>query len=81
VIPTMILFGLVFGRWWRFALIAAAIAWPVLLLATGVMKPGPGLLGASGLAVANAGVGVIVHQVALRAVRLLTRRMAGPAGA
>jgi hypothetical protein len=81
MIPTMILFGLVFGRWWRFALVAAAIGWPVLLLATGVLTPGPGLLGASGLAVANAGVGVVVHQAGLRAVRLLTRRTADPAGA
>jgi len=69
VIPTLILFGLAFGRWWRPALIAAAIGWPVLLLATGVMHPGTGLLGAAGLAIINTGAGVGIHQGVRRAVR------------
>jgi hypothetical protein len=62
MIPTLILFGLVFGRWWRATLIAAAIGWPVLLLATGVMHSGTGLVGAAGLAVINTGAGVGIHQ-------------------
>jgi hypothetical protein len=69
VIPTLILFGLVFGRWWRFALVAAALGWPTVLVATDVMSVGPGLLGASGLAVANTGVGVLIHQGVLRTTR------------
>jgi hypothetical protein len=71
VIPTLILFGLVFGRWWRSSLIAAAVGWPVLLFATDVIGAGPGLLGASGLAIANTAVGVLVHQVIQRVSRKL----------
>ncbi|HTF10233.1 MAG TPA: hypothetical protein VK659_18870 [Asanoa sp.] len=63
MIPTLILFGLVCGRWWRSALVAAAVGWPVLLLATGTLdlRPLP-LLAAAGLAVVNAAVGVAGHQ-------------------
>jgi hypothetical protein len=70
----LILFGLVLGRWWRFCLVAAALGWPVVLVATGVMSVGPGLLGASGLAIANTGVGVLIHQGVLRATRNLKVR-------
>lgn len=76
MIPTLILFGLVFGRWWRLSLVAAAVGWPVLLVATDVMDVEVGLLGAAGLAVINAGVGVLVHQGLLRALRLLRHRHA-----
>jgi hypothetical protein len=76
VIPTLILFGLVFGRWWRLSLAAAAVGWPVLLVATDVMDVEVGLLGAAGLAVINAGVGVLVHQGVLKALRLLRHRHA-----
>ena len=69
MIPTLILFGLVFGRWWRSALIAAAIGWPILLLATGTVAAGADLIGAAGLAIANAGAGVAVHQGALWSLR------------
>ncbi|MGH3712754.1 MAG: hypothetical protein ACRDT4_04740 [Micromonosporaceae bacterium] len=69
MIPTLILFGLVFGRWWRFSLVAAALGWPALLVATGVMGVGWGLFGAAALAVVNAGVGVLVHH----GIRLLVR--------
>jgi hypothetical protein len=77
MIPTLILFGLILGRWWRFSLIAAAIGWPLLLVATDVMGFEPGLLGAAGIAVINTGIGVLVHQTALRAVRFLRQRMGG----
>jgi hypothetical protein len=70
----LILFGLVFGRWWRFSLIAAALGWPVVLVATDVMSVGPGLFGASGLAIVNTGVGVLIHQGVLRNVRQVRRR-------
>ena len=69
MIPTLILFGLVFGRWWRSTLIAATIGWPVLLLATGVMHIETGLLGAAGVAAINTGAGVAIHQGARRVVR------------
>ncbi|MDG4837070.1 hypothetical protein O7631_11150 [Micromonospora sp. WMMD967] len=69
MIPTLILFGLLFGRWWRPSLIAAALGWPILLVADGSMGVGPALLGASALAVVNTAVGVLVHQGIRRAVR------------
>lgn len=69
VIPTMILFGLVAGRWWRFALGAAAVVWPVVLVIDGVMGVSVGLLGAALLGAANAAVGVAFHQGLLLLVR------------
>ena len=66
MIPTLILFGLVAGRWWRLALPAAAIGWPALLLATDVLAPGSGLLGASLLAVVNTAAGVLINRGAAR---------------
>ena len=74
MIPTMILFGLVFGRWWRLCLVAAALGWPALLVADGVMDVDPELLGAAGFAVANTAVGVLVHQGVPMAVRMCRRR-------
>ncbi len=79
MIPTLLLFGLIFGRWWRMSLIVAAIGWPLLLVATGVMPLSPGLFGAAGLAVINTGIGALVHQAVLRVVRFLLHRT-DPAG-
>lgn len=73
MIPTVILWGLIFGRWWRATLIGSAIIWPVVLVVDGVMGPGVGLLLAASLAVANAAVGVAVHQAVLWLVRRLRR--------
>lgn len=70
MIPTMILFGLIFARWWPVTLLVAALGWPTLLVATGVNV---GLIGAAVLAVANAGVGVLIGQVLLHAYRRLHR--------
>ncbi|WP_174534424.1 hypothetical protein [Micromonospora chalcea] len=71
MIPVLILFGLLLGRWWRSSLVAAALGWPVLLVATGVTDVGAGLLGAAVLAAANTGVGVLLHQGARLAIRRL----------
>jgi hypothetical protein len=76
VIPTLILFGMVFGHWWRLSLVAAAVGWPLLLVATDAMNVEVGLLGAAGLAVINAGIGVLVHQSVLWTLRLLGHRHA-----
>ena len=74
MIPTMILVGLVLGRWWRVALLVAALGWPMLLGLTGLLEsPGAALVSAV-LAVANAGVGVLVHQGVLHGYRYLSRR-------
>jgi hypothetical protein len=66
MIPTMILLGLVLGRWWKVALVAAAIGWPVLLLATGTDAPADLVTGAA-LGVANACVGVLAVQLLVHA--------------
>ena len=75
VIPTMILFGLVTGYWWRFALAASAILWPCLLLwperiISATQIPGVALLG-----VANAAIGVAVVQGVAIAVRRIRRHL------
>jgi hypothetical protein len=77
MIPTMILFGVIFGRWWRITLVAAALAWPLLLVATDVVGLSTSLIGAAALAVANAGVGVLVHQGVLLSYRRLSRPSSG----
>jgi hypothetical protein len=62
VIPTLILFGLIFGHWWRATLIAAAVGWPILVIVAGIDIE-PALLPVAALAgVANAAVGVLVHR-------------------
>ena len=73
MIPTMILVGLALGRWWRLALVAGAVGWPLLLLVLGVVGPG-GVLPAAVVGVLNAGVGVVVVQGGL----LLGRRLRHP---
>jgi hypothetical protein len=74
MIPTMILFGLVLGRWWRVALVTAAVGWPLLLAVTDAIDFTTGLIVAAALAVANAGVGVLAHQGCLHAYRHLRHR-------
>ncbi len=74
MVPTMILFGLVFGRSWRAALVAAALVWPALLVLSGAMTIDRGLLFGSLFAFLNAAVGVAVHQ----GVAALVRRMREP---
>jgi hypothetical protein len=66
----MIVFGLILGRWWRPTLLLAALVWPAMLVADGVMGVEPELLAAAALGVLNAGVGVVLHQ----AFRWLMRR-------
>lgn len=76
MISTLIVLGLILGRWWRFMLVAAALIWPLVLVADGVMRLELGLLGAAALTVANADAGTLVHQAALQSVRLLPQNLA-----
>jgi hypothetical protein len=72
----LILFGLLFGRWWRSSLTVAAVRWSVLLGATGGLRfEASPLLSAAGLAMVNTGVGVLIHQGILR----LSRKVRGVA--
>lgn len=73
MIPTMILFGVIFGRWWLITLAAAAVGWPLLLISTSVADVHAGLIWAAALAVVNAGIGVLVHQGLLHGYRHLRR--------
>ncbi len=69
MIPTLIVFGLVFGRRpWR-CLAVAVVAWPLLLVATGILGLERSLAGAAGLAILNSLVGVAIHQGLTWAIR------------
>lgn len=74
MIPTMILLGLILGRWWWLALGVASIGWPLILLTTNVVGFDYDLIAGAVLAAANAGVGVLAHQVGLHAYRQARRR-------
>ena len=81
VIPTMIVFGLVVGRWWKSALIGGAVLWPVILTFVGMASHADVLdvavlLSAAGLGAANTAVGVAVHQSILWLIRRIRRNRA-----
>jgi hypothetical protein len=62
MVPTLLLLGLVLGRWWRTTLLVAVLGWPLLLLVDGTIDPGWTIAGAAGLAAVNTGIGILVHQ-------------------
>lgn len=76
MIPTLILFGLIFGRWPRSSILVGTFGWPLVLLADHTINAGVLLLGAAGYAFINTGVGVLVHQAVLRFVRRLRHTQA-----
>jgi len=77
MIPTMILFGLVFGRWWKLATAAGAVLWSAILVFAGVIG-GTDVLGAAALGALNTAAGVAVHQAALWLVRSIRRDRPAP---
>lgn len=85
MIPTLIAFGLIFGRWWKATLAVGVIGWVVVILfftdagpVTGIIETAGLALGAAGLALANTAVGVAVHQGVLWAVRTIRGRSGHP---
>lgn len=68
MIPTLIVGGLVLGRWWRTALAAGVVFWVMWLLASSTLELAA-VPGAAGLALVNTGVGVLAHQAALQTLR------------
>ena len=78
MIPVMIVFGMVFGWWWRSALVAGAVVWPLLLWRIGIYDEaqyavGGALgmtVGAAVLGAANTGVGVGIN----RGIQAFARR-------
>ena len=80
MIPTVILAGLIFGRWWKATLIGAAIGWPLLLIATGSDLDVAVIPVAAALGAANAAIGILVHRLLWLMVRGLTaatRKLSG----
>ena len=69
MIPTMILFGLLLGRWWKSALIVGTSAWTALLWSQGLLATPPEIVGAAALALVNTSIGVLAHQLVLAVVR------------
>lgn len=78
MIPTMIVFGLVLGRWWKSAIAAGAVVWPATLILAGIVDGADVLAAAVALGAANAAVGVAVHQAALGLVRSIRRHRPTP---
>lgn len=72
MIPTLMLFGLVFGRWPVLALIAGTLGWPVLLYLGNIAGWSPVL--ALPLALLNTAIGVGAHQGIMRLVAAARRR-------
>jgi hypothetical protein len=73
VIPTLMLVGLVLGRWWRFVIPGAAAGWAALLLATGIDSGLVFAASAASVAAVNVTIGVLVFQC----VRALVRHLLG----
>ena len=72
MIPTLIVLGLLVGRWWLVTI--ATIAWPIVLIAT---KVGTGFhftVESAGFAAINTAAGVAVHKAAVKVFRKLSTR-------
>jgi len=74
MIPTVILVGIILGRWWRTALLVAVIGWPLLVVASVGASSAWDLVTAAGFALVNVVVGVLLHQVGAALVRRLRPR-------
>ncbi len=70
VIPTMLLVGLVLGRWWAIPL--GGVVWAVLVALAVSIVPGDVLIAAA-LGAANVAVGVLVRWVLVLMARLVRR--------
>jgi hypothetical protein len=73
VIPTVIVLGLIVGRWWL--LPVAALAWSALLLATGTIELAE-TPAAGALALTNCAVGVVIHKASRDLLRAFGRSFA-----
>lgn len=71
MIPTMLLFGMILGRWWKTSLLAGTLFWPLLLWFDGVVLTPAEAVAAAGLGLLNTLLGVAVHQVLLRLLRVI----------
>ncbi|QDO89441.1 hypothetical protein FNH13_14795 [Ornithinimicrobium ciconiae] len=78
MIPTMLLFGLVFGRWWKTCLAVGTVGWPLLLWLDNIVESPIEIFGAAGLAALNTVVGVAIHQSLLHLFRWLRKNRRTP---
>lgn len=78
MIPTMLVFGLVLGRWWKVTVALGVVAWPALLLIDGTVGFELELLGAAIAGAANTLAGAAVHQGLLWLVRHLRKGRSAP---
>lgn len=62
MIPTLLLVGLAFGRWWRIAVPITTVVWVVAVLVTTEATMADDALAAAVLAVVNLAVGVLIFQ-------------------
>jgi hypothetical protein len=69
MIPTLMAFGLLAGRWPWIALLIGTVGWPVWLIVDGIVGSATVALTAAALAAVNTGVGVLVHQAIVRVAR------------
>jgi hypothetical protein len=70
VIVTLIVFGLLFGRWWKTALIVGTVSWVVLLIVGDLIEPRLDVMAVAAIySFVNTGLGVGIHQAVLYAVR------------
>jgi hypothetical protein len=61
MIPTVIILGILLGRWWRWSIPVLAAAWGVVVAVD--VGPSSIFVGAALLGAANAIVGVLVYQL------------------
>ena len=71
MVPTMILFGFAFGRWWKVSVPVAAVVWPIVLAADGIELDVGLAFGAASLGAANAAAGAAVFTAVAAALRAL----------
>ena len=62
MIPTLLLVGLILGRWWRVVIPATTIGWVALLVTTGVGSGPNFAVSAAVFGFANVCVGVLMFQ-------------------
>jgi hypothetical protein len=77
LIPTLLLAGILFGKWWRVSIPVGSIGWAILLASTGVVSGPGGVASAALFAFVNVTVGVLVFQGARSAIRAIPHRGSG----
>jgi hypothetical protein len=75
MIPTMILFGLVLGRWWKVTVPLAAVTWPLLLVMSDIDLDRSEMATVAILGVANAAVGAASYIAAAGLVGIVARSL------